>query len=315
LNAIAPAVSVMPAIALDEMRTATPLFDLIGYADAMRRGCAILAAPSGSIQAVLTDARDGAAQDWIEELLRIPFDYRLASRGDFDALLASHESELRAMATLADGDGEAAGSRESIQDISFEAIGEADSPVVKLVNSTLHDALKAGASDIHLETTASGLVVKYRVDGVLATMASMEGSDFADKVLSRVKVLAELDIAERRIPQDGRFKAANRGREVDFRVSVMPSVFGEDAVLRVLDKRALADETHGLTLEQLGFDEADRLVLRRLAREPHGMVLVTGPTGSGKTTTLYALIGEVHTGLEKIVTIEDPVEYQLPGIL
>jgi general secretion pathway protein E len=187
--------------------------------------------------------------------------------------------------------------------------------VVRLVHSTLFDALRAGASDIHLETGAAGLAIKYRVDGVLAAIGSVAGAGLSEQVISRIKVMAELDIAERRVPQDGRFKVAVRGREVDFRVSVMPSIFGEDAVLRVLDKQALSDQIKGLRLELLGFDAAAIVTMRGLARQPYGMVLVTGPTGSGKTTTLYAAIGEINDGLDKIVTIEDPVEYQLPGVL
>jgi len=183
------------------------------------------------------------------------------------------------------------------------------------VNSTLHDALKAGASDIHLETSGAGLAVKYRIDGVLGLVKTVDGLDFAEQAISRVKVMAELDIAERRVPQDGRFRARSGEREIDLRVSIMPSVSGEDAVLRILDKRALSDEMKGLTLERLGFEPAIARTLRRLAAEPHGMLLVTGPTGSGKTTTLYSVISEANKGLDKIVTIEDPVEYQLPGVL
>jgi general secretion pathway protein E len=137
----------------------------------------------------------------------------------------------------------------------------------------------------------------------------------AERIISRIKVMAELDIAERRVPQDGRFKVSLKGREVDFRVSIMPSIFGEDAVLRILDKQALADEFQGLRLEALGVDPASMAWLRKLANEPYGMLLVTGPTGSGKTTTLYAILSEIHRGNDKIITIEDPVEYQLPGIL
>jgi general secretion pathway protein E len=187
--------------------------------------------------------------------------------------------------------------------------------VVKLVSSTLYDALKAGASDVHLESTASGLTIKYRVDGVLTAAETMPGTELAEQVISRIKVMSELDIAERRVPQDGRFKARRDGRDIDFRVSVMPSVFGEDAVLRILDRRALTDQLQGLTLDALGFAAEMKQNLRQLSTEPYGMVLVTGPTGSGKTTTLYAVISEANKGLDKIITIEDPVEYQLPGVL
>ncbi len=179
----------------------------------------------------------------------------------------------------------------------------------------MYDALKMGASDIHIETGSSGLVIKYRIDGVLMTMNAVEGIDLAEQVLSRIKVISELDIAERRVPQDGRFKVSIHGREVDFRVSIMPCIFGEDAVLRILDKQALSDQVKGLRLDCLGFDDEAIAMLRRLANEPYGMMLVTGPTGSGKTTTLYAAITEINHGKDKIITIEDPVEYQLSGVL
>ncbi len=203
----------------------------------------------------------------------------------------------------------------SIEDLSLKVISGHASPVVKLVASTLYDALKSGASDIHLESTASGLTIKYRIDGVLTQAGGAQGLEMAERIISRIKVMAELDIAERRVPQDGRFKVSLKGREIDFRVSVMPSIYGEDAVLRILDKQALANEFKGLRLEALGVDPASMAWLRKLANEPYGMLLVTGPTGSGKTTTLYAILSEIHRGQDKIITIEDPVEYQLPGIL
>jgi general secretion pathway protein E len=157
--------------------------------------------------------------------------------------------------------------------------------------------------------------VKYRIDGVLSNVAQVPGVEVAEQAVSRIKVMAELDIAERRVPQDGRFKVAMQGREVDVRVSIMPSVFGEDAVLRILDRQALSEELSGLTLEGLGYAGATLARIRKLAAEPYGMLLVTGPTGSGKTTTLYAAISEINHGRDKIITIEDPVEYQLPGVL
>src|SRR5579859_1575944 len=199
--------------------------------------------------------------------------------------------------------------------LSFASVSEAASPAVKLVNSTLYDALKAGASDIHMESTAGGLAVKYRIDGVLDRGTSVNGTETAEQVISRLKVLAELDIAERRVPQDGSFRVEAAGREIDLRVSIMPSIHGEDAVIRILDKRAMMAAYGALRLETLGFDAASLVTLRGLAEEPHGMLLVTGPTGSGKTTTLYAELTEIHNGRDKIITIEDPVEYQLPGIL
>jgi general secretion pathway protein E len=179
----------------------------------------------------------------------------------------------------------------------------------------VYDALRAGASDIHLESTAGGLTVRYRIDGVLVNIASVSGTAVAEQVISRIKVMSELDIAERRVPQDGRFTIALDRRPIDFRVSVIPSIFGEDAVLRALDKQALTERLQGLRLDALGFDMRVVTQLRRLSTLPYGMLLVTGPTGSGKTTTLYAAISETQTGSDKIVTIEDPVEYQLQGVL
>jgi general secretion pathway protein E len=267
----------------------------------------------GCISVVLGDPFDLDTQDWIEERLAMPFRYRLASREEVSAYLAQQEQGLRALDSVTVEGGGTAGPQ--AEEISFEAAAEADSTVVKLVSSTLYDALKAGASDVHLESTANGLCIKYRIDGVLTAAESMPGSELAEQVISRIKVMSELDIAERRVPQDGRFKARRDGRDIDFRVSVMPSVYGEDAVLRILDRRALTAEMQGLTLEALGFEAGLRERLSDLSKEPYGMLLVTGPTGSGKTTTLYAVISEVNKGLDKIITIEDPVEYHLPGVL
>jgi general secretion pathway protein E len=303
----------LPAITLDELRACTPRFDLVPYAEARRRGCAVLANGEGRLLAALSDPFDMRTQDWLENLLREPLEYRVPDADDLAAYFAQREEALHAMDDIAAGATDSGPS--DAQDVSLEAIGEAENPVVRLVGSTLYDALKAGASDVHLESTGAGLAVKCRVDGVLVPVKSVAGAELADQVISRVKVLAELDIAERRVPQDGRFKVSSKGREIDIRVSVMPSVHGEDAVLRILDKRALADQMRELTLPQLGFDERTVDTLRRLAAEPYGMLLVTGPTGSGKTTTLYAAISEANRGTDKMVTIEDPVEYQLQGVL
>ncbi|HSV79863.1 MAG TPA: GspE/PulE family protein, partial [Ramlibacter sp.] len=238
----------------------------------------------------------------------------LVRREDLAVCLARIEESQQLVNDVLSGSyGEA--STEQVEDISARRISEDASPVVKLVNSTLYDALKQSASDIHVESVPGGLQIKYRVDGVLNRVGAVQGAELAEQAISRIKVLAELDIAERRVPQDGRFKVHAGGRDIDFRVSIMPSIHGEDAVLRVLDKEHLTHEMSGLTLATLGIDEATRAELRRMACEPYGMLLVTGPTGSGKTTTLYAAIGETNHGLDKIVTIEDPVEYQLPGVL
>jgi general secretion pathway protein E len=244
-----------------------------------------------------------------------PLEWALAPRAEIDTYIARHEQSLRALdSAVAANTSQIVGSGE-IDNLSLASISQDSSPIVKLVHSTLYDALRAGASDVHLETIANGMVVRYRIDGVLSQMAMVNGAEVAEQVISRIKVMAELDISERRVPQDGRFKVAIEGRAIDFRVSIIPSVFGEDAVLRILDKQSLTQRVQGLSLDVLGFDPAVMAQLRRLSSLPYGMLLVTGPTGSGKTTTLYAAISETQTGNDKIVTIEDPVEYQLPGVL
>ncbi len=188
------------------------------------------------------------------------------------------------------------------------------SPVVRLVDTVIFTALERRASDIHIEARDIEVVVKYRIDGVLIYAMAPISKDWLSTIISRIKVMSELDIAERRVPQDGRFRVRYKGRFVDFRVSIMPSIHGEDAVLRVLDKETLSEKFHNLSLDVVGFSEEDLRKLRRYIREPYGMVLVTGPTGSGKTTTLYAAINEIKTDEDKIITIEDPVEYQVRGI-
>jgi type IV pilus assembly protein PilB len=188
------------------------------------------------------------------------------------------------------------------------------SPVVRLVDTVIFTALERRASDIHIEARDIEVVVKYRIDGVLVHAMPPISKEWLSTILSRIKVMSELDIAERRVPQDGRFRVRYKGRFVDFRVSVMPSIHGEDAVLRVLDKETLSEKFSNLSLEVVGFAGEDLRKFRRYIREPYGMVLVTGPTGSGKTTTLYAAINEIKTDEDKIITIEDPVEYQVRGI-
>ena len=308
----------MPAADLEALRGLAPAFDLIAFGEASRRGCLAARDAEGRLTVVLGNPYDLDTQDWLEERLSSPFLYRVALAGDVAAYLAEQEAGLKAL----DGVEKEfdTGHVSSSVEISFEAAAEADSTVVRLVASTLYDALKAGASDVHLESTGTGLAIKYRIDGVLTAADTMPGAELAEQVISRIKVMSELDIAERRVPQDGRFKARHRngteaGREIDFRVSVMPSVFGEDAVLRILDRRALSDQLQGLTLDALGFESHLKAELRKLSSQPYGMLLVTGPTGSGKTTTLYAMISESNQGRDKIITIEDPVEYQLPGVL
>jgi general secretion pathway protein E len=299
---------------MSEMHALKPAFDLLPYGEALQRECLLFRGGSDELVMMIADPFNQGLRDWAEEHVRARLDIRLADRGDIAAYLARHEDTLRAMDGIVSME-QSAQQHGGAEDISLKSISEDASPVVRLVNSTLYDALKAGASDIHLETAPGGIFIKYRIDGVLASVGGIQGTENAEQVISRIKVMAELDIAERRVPQDGRFKVAASGREIDIRVSIMPSIHGEDAVLRVLDKQRLSDKVVGLRLEALGFDAVTLAALHRLSAEPYGMLLATGPTGSGKTTTLYAAINEINHGHDKIVTIEDPVEYQLPGVL
>jgi type II secretory ATPase GspE/PulE/Tfp pilus assembly ATPase PilB-like protein len=200
--------------------------------------------------------------------------------------------------------------------ISIEKLtGEKDiSPIIRLVDTTIFTALQRRASDIHIETRDDSVVIKYRIDGVLQQAMQPIAREHHSTIISRIKVMSELDIAERRVPQDGRFRVKYKGRSIDFRVSIMPSIHGEDAVLRVLDKESMSEKFHKLVLDVVGFSDEDLWRFRRYIKEPYGMVLVTGPTGSGKTTTLYAGLNEIKTDEDKIITIEDPVEYQIRGV-
>ena len=200
------------------------------------------------------------------------------------------------------------------ENLTVERLTSDISPVIRLVDSMIYTALQRRASDIHVETQDDAVYVKYRIDGTLQTAMRPVDKRFHSAILSRVKVMAELDIAEKRVPQDGRFKVRVPGKTIDFRVSVMPTVHGEDAVIRILDKETISEQFRELRLDILGFAEGELRRFRRAIMEPYGMVLVTGPTGSGKTTTLYAALSEIHSPEDKIVTIEDPVEYQLHGI-
>ncbi len=202
------------------------------------------------------------------------------------------------------------------ENISIEKLtSEEDiSPIIRLVETTIFTALERRASDIHFETYDDSLIVKYRIDGVLQPAMAPIAREHHSTILSRIKVMSELDIAERRVPQDGRFRVRYKTRLIDFRVSIMPTVHGENAVLRVLDKESMSEKFQKLTLDVVGFGEEDLRRFRRYIREPYGMVLVTGPTGSGKTTTLYAALNEIKSDEDKIITIEDPVEYQIRGI-
>jgi len=287
----------------------------IDYLDAVKKHCVVLKTEHDAYIVVIDDPFDSDLQEWAQARMQQHFEFALATTNNILALLKKHEDSMFAMHGMPEQKQNALKEHANTDNLSLTSIHADQSHVVKLVNSTLYDALKIKASDIHLEVDSQGLIIKYRLDGVLEVVANLEGVEVAEQVISRIKIMSELDIAERRIPQDGRFKVTIQNREVDFRVSIMPSVYGEDAVLRILDRSTITNQVKELRLEQLGFDADTIKKIRKMVLEPYGMVLITGPTGSGKTTTLYAGISETNNGKDKIITIEDPVEYQLPGVL
>jgi len=311
----------MRAFNMANLRQLKADFEIVPFAECQRRGCLVgRLADERGLTVVITDPTDTRLRQWLETRVGArATHFAIALQADLQALLVTAEKSLKAMDALKLQQPErAADTAAPVQQgltISISNIDATESPVVRLVDSTLYDALRFGASDIHLETQPAGMVIKYRLDGVLEVVKQIDGLDIAHQAISRIKVVSELDIAERRVPQDGRFQVVADGREIDFRVSIMPNLFGEDAVLRVLDRKHLTGQFKALTLDTLGFDPGVMQFIRNAALWPYGLLLVTGPTGSGKTTTLYAALSEINTGLDKIVTIEDPIEYQLPGVL
>lgn len=313
-------------------RLALPYFDSALLADrrpdlarlplaqAQQQQCALLLPASGAAHsagtaiALVSDPFDDDRILQLQHLCETGCTVGIATPDDVRAFLQHWEQASSALDTLEDAPLQAS-NEQRVETLSFATVAEAGSRASMLVNSTLLDAHRAGASDVHFESTDVGFTVRYRVDGVLDWVRDVPGREVSDQVVSRIKVLSGLDIAEHRVPQDGSYRVRVREREVDLRVSVMPSVHGEDVVVRILDKQSIIESAGKLSLDALGFDGDTLARLRRLLDEPYGMVLVTGPTGSGKTTTLYAALSELHTGREKIITIEDPVEYQLGGML
>jgi type IV pilus assembly protein PilB len=256
--------------------------------------------------------------DEIAGLLGHRIEPRVATLSQITDLLKKTEQSQRVLDEASEGltFDVLSGDDNTDENISIEKLaGDEDiSPIIRLVDTTIFTALERRASDVHIETYDDSLIVKYRIDGVLQPAMAPIAREHHQTILSRIKIMSELDIAERRVPQDGRFRVRYKGRLIDFRVSIMPTVHGENAVLRVLDKESMSEKFRNLTLEVVGFADEDLARFRRYIREPYGMVLVTGPTGSGKTTTLYAALNEIKSDEDKIITIEDPVEYQIRGI-
>src|SRR5712671_3023090 len=274
----------------------------------------------GKLAIAIADPSQLMMIDEISLLLQKRIVTKVSTLKQISDILKKTEQSQRVLEEASEGftldvirEDEATGVEETLSIDKLTATGDT-SPIIRLVDTTIFTALQRRASDIHIETRDDSVVIKFRIDGVLTQAMPPIGKEHHSTVISRIKVMSELDISERRVPQDGRFRVKYNGRAIDFRVSIMPSIHGEDAVLRVLDKESMSEKFRTLTLDVVGFDEDDLRKFRRYIKEPYGMVLVTGPTGSGKTTTLYAAVNEIKTDEDKIITIEDPVEYQLRGI-
>jgi type II secretory ATPase GspE/PulE/Tfp pilus assembly ATPase PilB-like protein len=271
----------------------------------------------GHISIVVGDPTDVLRLDELELLLGTPLKVKVASPSAIRDKLQKSESTQRVLDEATEGFrmqlvGE---DEEGEETLTIDTITQSEtSPIIKLVDSIVFNAIQRRASDIHIETRDTEVVVKYRIDGVLYEALEPIDKRHHSTIISRIKVMSELDIAEKRVPQDGRFKLRITGRTIDFRVSIVPTAHGEDSVIRILDKESMNSEFKNLRLDILGFDSEMLAKFRKFIKEPYGMVLVTGPTGSGKTTTLYAALSEIQTPEDKIITIEDPVEYQLRGI-
>src|SRR6202158_831402 len=277
-----------------------------------------LHAQNGSLDIALADPRNLGLIDELALLLNKKLRVKVATLSQISDMLKKTEQSQRVLEEVTEGFTLDVVSEENADEtLSIDRLAAADSaiaPVIKLVDTTIFNALERRASDIHIETRDQEVAIKYRIDGVLHYAMPPIAKDWHSTIISRIKVMSELDIAERRIPQDGRFRVRYKTRLIDFRVSIMPPIYGEDAVLRVLDKESMSEKFSNLSLDVVGFSAAELAKFRRYIKEPYGMVLVTGPTGSGKTTTLYAALSEIKNDEDKIITIEDPVEYQIRGI-
>ena len=301
---------------MEEFRIDQELFRSIPADLMLRYGFVPHRREGRSLVIVVSDPTDLPMIDELAIVLGTPIKVTVGAPSAIQSILKKSESSQRVLEDATEGfqlkvvkedeSGE--------ENLTVDRLTSDQSPVIRLVDSTIFTAIQRRASDIHIETGDDAVHVKYRIDGVLQPAMRPIAREFHSPIISRIKVMAELDIAEKRVPQDGRFKMRMPGKTIDFRVSIMPSVNGEDAVIRILDKESISEQFTELRLDILGFPEPELRRFRKYIREPYGMVLVTGPTGSGKTTTLYAALSEIKSIEDKIVTIEDPVEYQLRGI-
>ena len=303
-------------IDMDEFRINQELFRAIPADLMLRYGFVPCRKDGNALVIVVSDPTDLPMVDEISVVLKMPIKVTVGAPSAIQSILKKSESSQRVLDSASEGLQLQVLKEDKNDDesITVERLTSDISPIIRLVDSTIYTAIQRRGSDIHIETGEDAVHIKYRIDGVLQPAMQPIAKQHHSAIISRIKVMAELDIAEKRVPQDGRFKVRLPGKTIDFRVSIMPSVHGEDAVIRILDKESISEQFTELKLDILGFPEQELKRFRKYIREPYGMVLVTGPTGSGKTTTLYAALAEIKTVEDKIVTIEDPVEYQLKGI-
>jgi type II secretory ATPase GspE/PulE/Tfp pilus assembly ATPase PilB-like protein len=301
---------------MDEFRIDQELFRAIPADLMLRYGFVPYRREGKALVIVVSDPTDLPMIDEIGVVLNTPIKVTVGAPSSIQSILKKSESSQRVLEDATEGFQLKVVKEDESGDesLTVDKLTSDTSPVIRLVDSTVFTAIQRRASDIHIETGDDAVHVKYRIDGVLQPAMRPIAKEFHSSIISRIKVMAELDIAEKRVPQDGRFRMRMPGKTIDFRVSIMPSVHGEDAVIRILDKESISEQFTELKLDILGFPEQELRRFRKYIREPYGMVLVTGPTGSGKTTTLYAALSEIKSIEDKIVTIEDPVEYQLRGI-
>lgn len=308
----------LPYVDLKDSVIAPELFARLPASQAYQLGVAPCRLSGEALSVAISDPYDLTVKERLERITGLRVELLLASASAIQAALKRSQGsgavlkdlsqEFRFVVVKESDEGDE-------RTVSLENMGDAASPVAKLVNTMLLDGLARRASDVHIETFEKGITVKYRIDGVLYPAMDVIDRLHHSALISRLKVMAELDIAEKRVPQDGRFKLRLGQRDIDFRLSIIPAAFGEDVVIRILDKSTITEGMRGLRLESIGMAPEILKKFRRSIHEPYGMVLITGPTGSGKTTTLYAALSELDAGEEKLITIEDPVEYQLDGIV
>ena len=301
---------------MDEFRIDQELFRSIPADLMLRYGFVPHRRDGKALVIVVSDPTDLPMIDELSIVLNTPVKVTVGAPSAIQSILKKSESSQRVLEDATEGFQLKVVKEDETgeENLTVDRLTNDTSPVIRLVDSTVFTAIQRRASDIHIETGDDAVYVKYRIDGVLQPAMRPIAKEFHSPIISRIKVMAELDIAEKRVPQDGRFRMRMPGKTIDFRVSIMPSVHGEDAVIRILDKESISEQFTELKLDILGFPEQVLRRFRKYIREPYGMVLVTGPTGSGKTTTLYAALSEIKSIEDKIVTIEDPVEYQLRGI-